>query len=183
MTFQNVNNCLEKKTSVVWIFHAVVQNLYYCSHFTVTCIAGHFEPVKCNWLSFQYQKVQVFTLIFFCKSFSRFEDFSNKGLKLRKLKNLEIYIKLKKKTFSTCALIYLIYHFGNQIHQYLFGSQMIDFDNSFPLQTQKNASINNLSCTFFKFKIAHNDIGVPNTLFGSICSNQLGVLKESDNCK
>ena len=91
--------------------------------------------------------------------------------------------KIEEKTFSTCALIYLIYHFGNQIHHYLFGSQMIDFDNSFPLQTQKNASINNLSCTFFKFKIAHNDIGVPNTLFGSICSNQLGVLKESDNCK
>ena len=94
-------------------------------------------------------------------------------------------IKLKKKTFWTCIYvpIYLIYHFWNQIHHYLFGSQMIDFDNSFPIQTQKNASINNLSCTFFKFKIAHNDIGVPNTLFGSICSNQLGVLKESDNCK
>ena len=123
---------------------------------------------------------QGFFITFFAKDFP---DFSNKGLKPRKLKNLEIYIKLKKKTFSTCALIYLIYHFGNQIHHYLFGSQMIDFDNSFPLQTQKNASINNLSCTFFKFKIAHNDIGVPNTLFGSICSNQLGVLKESDNCK
>ena len=142
-----------------------------------------FWTSKVQLVIFLVPKSLGFYIIFFCKSFSRFEDFSNKGLKLRKLKNLEIYIKLKKTTFSTCALIYLIYHFGNQIHHYLFGSQMIDFDNSFPLQTQKNASINNLSCTFFKFKIAHNDIGVPNTLFGSICSNQLGVLKESDNCK
>ena len=123
---------------------------------------------------------QGFFITFFCKRFSRFFKQRLEATEIEESCNIH---KIEENNFSTCALIYLIYHFGNQIHHYLFGSQMIDFDNSFPLQTQKNASINNLSCTFFKFKIAHNDIGVPNTLFGSICSNQLGVLKESDNCK
>ena len=142
-----------------------------------------FWTSKVQLVIFLVPKSLGFYINFFLQKFFKIWRFFKQRLEATEIEESWNIHKIEEKTFSTCALIYLIYHFGNQIHHYLFGSQMIDFDNSFPLQTQKNASINNLSCTFFKFKIAHNDIGVPNTLFGSICSNQLGVLKESDNCK